>query len=196
MNVPVEPFNRTCATNQSYGGVFRLLPWLAVGGGYFESSLFADSVCFELTGKPRLPRNGEGHELSLRFNFLNDRISTTLTRFQTTAEKSPRPQRRSANRAQRPPSRRPAPPRHRYALGKARAALSSGGQVVLPARKTGNYVLVNPFVSYRRKLLGRNWTAQLNVNNVFNLHSDQGNSYTWPRYTEPRQYITTVTMDW
>ena len=84
----------------------------------------------------------------------------------------------------------------RYALGRARAALSSGGEVVLPATKTADYVLVNPFVSYRRKLFGRTWTAQLNVNNVFDLHSDQGNSYTWPRFTEPRQYVTTATMEW
>jgi hypothetical protein len=27
------------------------------------------------------------------------------------------------------------------------------------------------------------------------VHSDQGNSYTWPRYTEPRQYITTATVE-
>jgi hypothetical protein len=33
------------------------------------------------------------------------------------------------------------------------------------------------------------------VNNVLGLNSDQGNSYTWPRKTEPRQYVTTVTVD-
>jgi hypothetical protein len=37
-------------------------------------------------------------------------------------------------------------------------------------------------------------TLQLNVNNVLGVHSDQGNSYTWPRYTEPRQYVTTATV--
>jgi hypothetical protein len=50
-------------------------------------------------------------------------------------------------------------------------------------------------VSYRRKLYNRNVTAQLNVNNVLGLNSDQGNSYTWPRKTDPRQYVTTVTVD-
>ncbi len=83
----------------------------------------------------------------------------------------------------------------RYAKGKPRAALSSGGVVVLPATRTDDYVLVNPFASYRRKLLNRNWTLQLNVNNVLGLNSDQGNSYTWPRKTEPRQFITTLTVD-
>ena len=83
----------------------------------------------------------------------------------------------------------------RYALGKARAGLSSGGVVVLPPTKTDNYVLVNPFISYRRRIARLNWSLQLNVNNVLDLHSDQGNSYTWPRYTEPRQYVTSVTVD-
>ena len=83
----------------------------------------------------------------------------------------------------------------RYAMGKPRAALSSGGVVVLPARRTSSYILVNPFASYRRKLFGYAWTFQLNVNNVLGLNSDQGNSYTWPRKTEPRQYVTTVTTN-
>ena len=83
----------------------------------------------------------------------------------------------------------------RYAMGKPRAQLSSGGVVVLPARRTSSYILVNPFASYRRKLFGYAWTAQLNVNNVLGLNSDQGNSYTWPRKTEPRQYVTTVSTN-
>ncbi|MBI5770540.1 MAG: hypothetical protein HZA93_22375 [Verrucomicrobia bacterium] len=304
-NIPYEPFNRRYATNQTYGGVFHLLPWLSLGGGYFESALFTDSVSFELTGRPRLPRTGEGHEWSLRFNFLENRINATITRFQTTSENNslglsaaaqtelnallPANQRllgtgdyrdqesegwefesqinlnrrwtvratysvnwtnygrffplvrpylalaRDAAKAQgldpdnataiteqliddtegavRTVRRETAnlTTRYtftegrlrgfalgtsaRYAMGKPRAALSSGGVVVLPATKTSSYILVNPFVSYRRKLWNRNWTAQLNVNNVLGLHSDQGNSYTWPRKTEPRQYITTVTVD-
>ena len=305
-NVPVEPFNRTYATNQTYGGVFRVLPWLALGGGYFESSLFTDSVSFELTGRPRLPRTGEGHEFSLRFNFLDDRINATVTRFKTTSENNalalsagsqtelnallPVGQRLigtgdyrdqetegweiesqinlnrqwtvratySMNRVQfgrffplvRPylaaaqavaksqgldPEDATALTQQliddtegsvrtvrretanlttrysfiqgrlkgfaigtsaRYAMGRPRAALSSGGVVVLPATTTSSYILVNPFVTYRRKLFAHAFTFQLNVNNVLGLNSDQGNSYTWPRKTEPRQYITTVTMDW
>lgn len=305
-NVPVEPFNRTYATNQTYGGVFRVLPWLSLGGGYFESSLFTDSVSFELGGRPRLPRTGEGYESSLRFNFLNDRINATITRFKTTSENNalgvsagaqtelnallPVGQRLlgtgdyrdqetagwemevqtnltrqwtvrttySLNRVQfgrffplvRPylaaaqaaakaqgldPEDATAITQQllddtegtvravrretanittrysftegkfkgfavgtsaRYAMGRPRAAASSGGVVVLPATKTSSYILVNPFVSYRKKLSGHNFTAQLNVNNLLGLNSDQGNSYTWPRKTEPRQYVTTVTMEW
>ncbi len=305
-NIPVEPFNRTYATNQTYGGVFRVLPWLAFAAGYFESSLFTDSVSFELGGRPRLPRTGEGREFSLRFNLWADRINATLTRFQTTAENNAlglsaaaqtelnallpagqrllgtgdyrdqstsgwefelqsnvtrqwtvratysmnrvifgrffplvRPYLASARTAAQAQGLNPdnatsitqqllddtegavrAVRREtanlttrysftegrfkgfavglstRYALGKARSALSSGGQVILPATKTDSTILVNPFVTYRRKFFGRSWTTQLNVNNIFNLHSDQGNSYTWPRFTEPRQFITTVTMEW
>lgn len=79
-------------------------------------------------------------------------------------------------------------------MGKPRAAQSSGGVVVLPATRTSSYLLVNPFASYRTKLGRYSTTFQLNVNNVLGLNSDQGNSYTWPRKTEPRQYVTTMTV--
>ncbi|MEO6244118.1 MAG: TonB-dependent receptor plug domain-containing protein, partial [Opitutaceae bacterium] len=281
-NVPYERFNRAYATNQTYGGVLRVLPWLALGGGYFESSLFTDSVSFELTGRPRLPRTGEGHEYSLRFNFLDDRINATVTRFKTTSENNAigistgatgsqtelnallpannqllgtgdyrdqetegweiesqlnlnrqwtvratysmnrvqfgrffpllRPYLEAARAAAKAQGLDPdnatqitqqliddtegavrATRREtanlttrysftegrlkgfalgtsaRYALGRPRAALSSGGVVVLPATKTSSYILVNPFASYRRKIGRYNTTLQLNVNNVLGL---------------------------
>ncbi len=304
-NVPYEPFNRTYATNQTYGGVYHALSWLSLGFGYFESSLFTDSVSFELTGRPRLPRTGEGKEFSLRFHPLGERLEVNVTRFFTTSENNalalsaqsqtelnnllPVGQRllgtgdyrdqktkgweiesqlnlnrqwtlratysvnwnefgrfyplvqpylaaaRAAAKAQgKDPDNETAITQQllddtegavratrretanlttrysftegrlkgfavgastRYALGKPRAALSSGGVVVLPATKTSSYILVNPFASYRRKIFNRSVTAQFNVNNVLGLNSDQGNSYTWPRKTEPRQYITTVTVE-
>ena len=82
----------------------------------------------------------------------------------------------------------------RYARGKPRAAVTISGVEVLPAITTDDYVLVNPFVAYRRKIGRLNWTLQLNVNNAFNTKVDVGNGYTWTRYTEPRQYITTATV--
>jgi outer membrane receptor for ferric coprogen and ferric-rhodotorulic acid len=82
----------------------------------------------------------------------------------------------------------------RWARGRDRAAIAISGVEVLPAITTDDYTLVNPFVSYRRKVGRYNVTAQLNVNNVFNTKVDVGNSYTWARYTEPRQYVTTVTV--
>lgn len=54
-------------------------------------------------------------------------------------------------------------------------------------------MLVNPFASYRFKFSRLNWTLPLNVNNAFDEKVDVGNGYTWSRFTEPRQYVTTVT---
>ncbi|MEO6246260.1 MAG: TonB-dependent receptor plug domain-containing protein [Opitutaceae bacterium] len=82
----------------------------------------------------------------------------------------------------------------RYARGKPRAAVVISGVEVLPAISTDDYILTNPFVAYRRKIGRLNWTLQLNINNAFNVKSDQGNGYTWARYTDPRQYITTATV--
>ena len=82
----------------------------------------------------------------------------------------------------------------RYARGRDRAGVTISGVEVLPAITTDDYVLVNPFVAYRRKIGRLNWTLQLNVNNAFNTKVDVGNGYTWTRYTEPRQYITTATV--
>lgn len=305
-DVPTQRLRRDYTTSQSYGGVFRILPWLGLGAGYFESSLFTDSGGTDLLGLPRKPRTGEGTDYSLRFNFLDDRINATITRFETVAENNAvglsaaaqlelnavlpanrqligtgdyRDQtsegyeaeiqlnlsRQWTVRATYSMSRviftrffpltgdalgfaREAARQQgldpdeatlqtaqfledqegsatyvrretanivtrysfdrgnlrglalgvsaRYALGKPRAAAVVTGRTVLPATRTEDHVLVNPFASYRRKAFGRMWTLQLNVNNVFDLRSDQGNSYTWPRFTDPRQYITTVSVDW
>lgn len=304
-NVPYEPLKRAYSTNQTYGGVWRVRPWLSLAGGYFESSMFTDSTGVDLYGRPRLPRTGEGRELSARFALLDGRINATVTHFVTRAENYTLalsaavqaelnallpPDRRilgpndyvdavtrgaefevqtnvtrqwtlratySLNRARydrafflvqpflavaretaRAGGRDPddatrltqqlienaeetsgASTRRvtanlatrytfsagrleglavgasaRFVMGRARNALSSGGVVVLPATRTDDYVLVNPFASYRRTLFGLNVSVQLNVNNVFGVHSDQGNSYTWPRFTEPRRYITSATV--
>jgi outer membrane receptor for ferric coprogen and ferric-rhodotorulic acid len=82
----------------------------------------------------------------------------------------------------------------RYAKGKPRIALLVGGIEVVPARETDDYILTNPFFSCRRKFGRTHWTLQLNINNVFGVHSDQGNHFRWPRYTEPRQFVYTATV--
>jgi outer membrane receptor protein involved in Fe transport len=82
----------------------------------------------------------------------------------------------------------------RYARGKPRTNLVIAGVEVLPAITTDDYILTNPFVAYRRMIARLNWTLQLNVNNVFDVKSDQGNSWRWARYTDPRQYVTTATV--
>jgi outer membrane receptor for ferric coprogen and ferric-rhodotorulic acid len=82
----------------------------------------------------------------------------------------------------------------RYTRGRERPGVTISGVQVLPAIRSENYILTNPFVSYRRKFGRFNWTLQLNVNNIFDEKVDIGNGYTWTRYTEPRQYITTATV--
>jgi len=307
-DVPTQRLRRDYSTSQSYGGVLRVLPWLGLGAGYFESTLFTDSAGTDLTGGPRQPRTGEGVEYSLRFNFLDERVSATVTRFETVAENNaaglsaaaqlelnavlPANQqligtgdyrdqtaegyeaeiqlnltrqwtvratysmnrvvftrffpltgdalglartaaqqrglnpdeatqltaqflldqegavravrRETANLITRYGFERGAlrglslGASARYALGKLRA--DSPGNVVAgrqlyPAGQTKDLVLVNPFASYRRKAFGRNWTLQLNINNLFDSRSDQGNSWTWPRYLEPRQFSWTASLD-
>lgn len=304
--IPVAPFNRAYSTNQSYGGVWRVVPWLSVGAGRFESSLFTESITSDLAGRPALPRKGSGHDYSLRFNLLGERVNATITRFDTVAENNvlalsagavtelnallPADRRlvgtgdyrdqstkgwefelqsnlspnwtmratysvnwsiytrfyplvqpylalaRSAATARgQDPDNATAITRQliastegaagnlrretanlatrykfsegalrgvgagvggRYVLGRPVAAVVSGGQVIYPAARTGNYVLINPFVNYRRKVFGRTVTVQLNVNNVLDRRSQQ-----WlvqqaiPFFTEPRQFVTTVTID-
>ena len=82
----------------------------------------------------------------------------------------------------------------RYSAGRDWVNLMVGGVEVLPATTTKDEVLMNPFFSYRRKLGRTTWTLQININNVFDVDSNQGNSYRWPRYTEPRQFVGTTTV--
>ena len=304
--VPTYPFKRDWVTNQSYGGVFKLRPWLGLGIGYFESSLFSDSDGVDLTGDPREPRTGEGLDYSLRFNLLDGRFHATLTYFETVSENNAvaltapvltelnalltpagqpvrlanggdyrdqtstgfevelvgnptrnltlratysqneveytrffplvRPVLAEAREAARAQGVDPdlatevtrdflenqegitgaarrwtanATARYTFIEGRLRGlALGSSarytrgrdwiGRVVanvevVPPRRTPDYLLVNPFVSYRRKLGRTSWTFQLNVNNVFDHHSDQGNSYVAARWTDSRQYIFSAT---
>lgn len=81
----------------------------------------------------------------------------------------------------------------RYADGKPRREAVVGGVAVLPETTTENQWTVNPFASYRRRIGRINWTAQVNINNLFDEVTDQGAQYRYPRYTEPRQIITTLT---
>ena len=57
---------------------------------------------------------------------------------------------------------------------------------------TEDTLTVNPFVSYQRKIGRITWVAQVNVNNVFEKITDQGAQYRYPRFTEPRQFIYTL----
>jgi outer membrane receptor protein involved in Fe transport len=81
----------------------------------------------------------------------------------------------------------------RYFDGKPRAAAVVGGVTVLPETFTEHQWTVNPFVSYSREVARIRWTVQVNVNNAFERVTDQGTQYRYPRYTEPRRIISTLT---
>lgn len=81
-----------------------------------------------------------------------------------------------------------------FVRGKPWAAKVVSATVIYPARLTDSYVLANPFFSYRKKFGRTSWTFQANINNVANVRSNQGNSYGWARYTEPRQFVYTTTV--
>ena len=64
---------------------------------------------------------------------------------------------------------------------------------ILPDTITADQLTINPFVSYQRKFGRITWIAQFNVNNILDKVTDQGAQYRYPRYTEPRQFIYTLT---
>jgi len=81
----------------------------------------------------------------------------------------------------------------RYVRGKPRGNLVIANVEVLPAITAPNYVLTNPFFSYRRKFGRAQWTIQVNINNVFDERAETGNDWRWRPLTEPRQFIYTAT---
>ena len=68
-NVPLYPFAVNWVTNQVYGGVFKVTPWLALTGTYQESSLFTDNFGTDLLGRPLKPRSGHGEDYGVRFTW-------------------------------------------------------------------------------------------------------------------------------
>ena len=299
---PLVPFSAQWVTNQTYGAVWHVTPWLSFTGGYFESSQFSDNFARDLNGNPRMPKTGEGNDYSIRFNLLDQRVGLNVTYFQTSSENiastvnaqvinelnlllaNPffnngdyRDQRahgyevelvtnmarnwtvrgslgtnylifsrffplleEKLTLARAAASSRGLNPNDatlitreylvdqaasatgrgrksinltsRYSLtegklrglsvggsirhyySKDRAAVNVGGRDVLPFTKTKALTVYSPFVSYRKKMRQYSWTAQLNVNNILDRVSDQGNSYRYTRWTDPRQIITTVTV--
>ena len=298
----LNPFSDDWSTNQTFGAVWHIRPWLALTGGYFESSQFSDNIGTDLTGRAVVPLTGEGVDFSARFKLFAGRVEATVTRFDTKQENLQAgistqvrdelnlllttdlansidyrdrtstgweyqvlvnlnrnwtllgsysrnqteftrffpllgeiiTQARAIAKSQGLDpddatlltrdfledqegvislTRRAtgsvttrysfnegrlkgftAGVAARYTRGRERAAQVVSGVEVLPPVRSENYILTNPFVSYRRKFGRYNWTLQLNVNNAFDEKVDVGNGYTWTRYTEPRQYVTTATV--
>ncbi len=302
ISAPVFPFADEWTTNQTYGAVWHVFPWVSLTAGYFESSQFSDNYGTDLTGGALVPLTGEGVDMSARFRLIDGKVELSVTRFETKQENlnativaevrdelNPLLARPFSNlvdyrdrtssgwefqavanvtrkwtllanystneteftrfypllerflaEARATARERGLDPdgatqltrdylddqegvisatkrvtaslttryaftegrlkglttgvAARYARGRDRAGVTISGVQVLPPITTDDYVLVNPFVAYRRKFGRLNWTLQLNVNNVLDEQVDVGNGYTWTRYTEPRQYVTTLTV--
>lgn len=86
IDAPLVPFSDQWVTNQTYGVVWHVLPWVSLTAGYFESTLFSDNFGLDLNGVALAPRTGEGTDYSIRFNLLDRRVNLNLTYFQNTAE--------------------------------------------------------------------------------------------------------------
>ena len=303
------PFATNWVTNQVYGGVFKVTPWLALTGTYQESSLFTDNFGTDLFGKPLKPRSGHGEDYGVRFTW-DTRLHASFVYYDNVNENVPLPGLSAAvqnemralvgsvlagnvdtkdeasrgiefevttnftaqldefahvfairgpsgehlraaqdappggaryRQQSRPESGRgdgdhdrpraagrrrrgrgghgarldpaadgqlwsPATPflegavrgislgtAVRYYDGKPRVAAIVDNVQVLPDTTTKQQLTVSPFVSYRRKIGRITWTGQVNVNNIFNRITDQGAQYRYPRFTEPRQFIYTLT---
>jgi outer membrane receptor protein involved in Fe transport len=305
--VPLYAFTRNWVTNQVYGGVLKVTPWLALTGTYQESALFTDNFGSDIFGKALKPRSGEGIDYGVRFT-LGDRLhasmiyydnhnenvplavsnpvltemralvgATTLVGNTDTKDEAARglefevvsnltrnwTSRFTLSRslvhpgntfpqvkALLPQAREIARTRGldpnvatqttadfledadadagaagmvrisikrwvgnlvtrytitegglrglalgtsvRYYDGKPRVAAVVDGVQILPDTITEDTLTVNPFVSYQRKIGRITWVAQVNVNNVFDKITDQGAQYRYPRFTEPRQFIYTL----
>jgi outer membrane receptor for ferric coprogen and ferric-rhodotorulic acid len=299
---PVFGFDDRWTTNQTYGAVWKVRPWLALTAGYFESSQFSDNYGIDLLGRPSDALTGEGMDFSARFTLLQERLqvgatyfetkqenlsstvsagvrdelnpflrtpfvnlndyrdltsqgweyelnanltrnwtvraswstlSTIFTRFfpllgQSLTEARTAAQARGINPDDATPVTREfletqegninrvkratgsLATRYtftegrlrglslgvaaRYASGRPRPAVNIAGVAVLPATRTENYIIASPFVSYRRKVGRYQTTLQLNVDNIGDVRSDQGNTWRWQRFTDGRNFIMTVTV--
>ncbi len=83
----------------------------------------------------------------------------------------------------------------RYVQGKPLTEVAMASAVVLPATDKKDWIVTNPFFSYRRKFGRLNWKLQLNINHVFGVKEEEGNHSYWVRSTDPRPYVTTATVE-
>ncbi len=81
---PVFDFSKQWATTSTYGGVFRVTPWLSLSGTHLRSSQFTDNLFKDLYGNALGPLRGKGYDLGARFNLLNGRVAIAYTHYDTT----------------------------------------------------------------------------------------------------------------
>jgi outer membrane receptor for ferric coprogen and ferric-rhodotorulic acid len=80
---PVFEFSKQWATNQSYGAVYHVRPWLSLTGAYLQSSQFTDNLFININGAPLGPLRGKGYDVGARLNVWKDRISIAYTYYDT-----------------------------------------------------------------------------------------------------------------
>ena len=80
---PVFEFSKQWATTHTYGGVFKVTPWLSLSGAYLQSSQFTDNLFNDIYGGPLGPLRGKGHDLGARFTLLNGKVSIAYTHYDT-----------------------------------------------------------------------------------------------------------------
>ncbi len=81
--IPVFHINEQWATNQSYGAVIRVLPWLSLTGAWLESKQFSDNLGTDLNGLAFPGLGGKGIDGGVRLNFLAGRVTLSYVRFNT-----------------------------------------------------------------------------------------------------------------
>jgi outer membrane receptor for ferric coprogen and ferric-rhodotorulic acid len=302
VTAPTKPFANEWTTNQTFGGVWHVFPWVSLAAGYFESSQFSDNYGIDLNGEPFPPLSGEGTDYSLRFHLAGGRIEASVTRFSTTQEninsaidtvardeltpllRTPfvnvidyrdstatgwefevvanlRPNwtlkaaygrngtaytrffplleerlteaRATARSRGLDPDAATVLTREfldeqksvtesakritaslvtrysfvrgpakglavglaaRFVSGRPWTPVIVGGTEVLPATTTEDYLITSPFFTYRRRFGRLAWSLQVNVDNVFNVRTNQAGSYRWPRYIDPRKFTYTTTI--
>ena len=86
VDAPLVPAANQWVTNQTYGVVWHVTPWVSLTGGYFESALFSDNTGLDLNDRALAPKTGEGTDYSVRFALLDQRINLNLIYFANTAE--------------------------------------------------------------------------------------------------------------
>ena len=81
--IPVFHINEQWVTNQSYGAVIRVLPWLSLTGAWLESRQFSDNLGTDLNGLAFPGLGGKGIDGGVRLNFLEGRVTLSYVRFNT-----------------------------------------------------------------------------------------------------------------
>lgn len=81
--IPVFDVNEKWVTNQSYGAVLRVLPWLSLTGAWQESRQFSDNLGTDLNGVAYPGLGGKGFDGGVRLAFLDGRVTLSYVRFET-----------------------------------------------------------------------------------------------------------------